>query len=150
MVNELNVGRFRMRIKTDQGYSLESTCPFRYYKDTNVFRLRERGYKITMLSITKQKILQISFLGPYMASSQKTKFEMAVIDKVTEMRRKRNLSQDDIAIILGLTRGFIGQIESPNNPSTYNLNHLNRLAYEFGCSPQDFLPGKPVLEPGWE
>jgi len=85
-----------------------------------------------------------------MAGSQKTKFEMAVIDKVTEMRRKKNLSQDDIALMLGLSSGFIGQIESPNHSSTYNLNHLNRLAYEFGCSPQDFLPGKPVVEGDWE
>lgn len=85
-----------------------------------------------------------------MTSVQKTKFEMAVIDKVTEMRRKKDLSQDDIAIILGLTRGYIGQIESPNSPSTYNINHLNRLAYEFGCSPQDFLPNKPIAEEGWD
>lgn len=103
-----------------------------------------------MLSITKQKILQISFLGANMANQQKTKFEMAVIDNVAEMRRKRSLSQDDLAIILGLTRGYIGQIESPNSPSTYNLNHLNRLAYEFGCSPQDFLPGKPIVEENWD
>lgn len=103
-----------------------------------------------MLSITKQEILQISFLEAYMANQQKTKFETAVIDNVTEMRRKKNLSQDDIAIILGLTRGFIGQIESPNSPSTYNLNHLNRLAHEFGCSPQDFLPVKPIVEEGWD
>ena len=75
---------------------------------------------------------------------------MAVIDAVTEMRKKKNLSQDAIAIILGLTRGYIGQIESPNSPSTYNLNHLNRLAYEFECSPQDFLPKKPIEEKNWE
>lgn len=74
---------------------------------------------------------------------------MVVIDKVTEMRHKKNLSQDDIAAILDVSRGFIGQVESPNNPSTYNLNHLNRLAYEFGCSPQDFLPGKAVVEGDW-
>jgi transcriptional regulator with XRE-family HTH domain len=102
-----------------------------------------------MLSITKQEILQISFLEVYMTSLQKTKFEMAVIDKVTEMRKEKNLSQDDIAIILGLTRGYIGQIESPNSPSTYNLNHLNRLAYEFGCSPQAFLPDKTIVEQDW-
>jgi transcriptional regulator with XRE-family HTH domain len=81
---------------------------------------------------------------------KKTKFEMAVIAKVTEMRIKKRLSQDDIAIILELTRGYIGQIESPNSPSTYNFNHINKLAYEFGCSPQDFLPSKPIVEVNWE
>ena len=85
-----------------------------------------------------------------MPGSQKENLRWSVFNKITEMRRKKNLSHDDIAVILGLTRGFIGQIESPNSPSTYNLNHLNRLAYEFGCSPQDFLPGKAVVEGDWE
>ena len=80
----------------------------------------------------------------------KTKFEIAVVDKVREMRIKKGFSQDYIAGILGFSLGFIGQIESPNNPSKYNLNHLNRLAYEFGCSVKDFMPDKPVKEDEWE
>lgn len=85
-----------------------------------------------------------------MANPRKTKFEMAVVEKVTAMRIKKNLSQDDVALLLGVSRGFIGQIESPNNSSTYNLNHLNRLAYEWGCSPIDFIPVDPIVEPDWE
>jgi transcriptional regulator with XRE-family HTH domain len=85
-----------------------------------------------------------------MSNPRKTKFEMAVADKVAEMRRARGLSQDDIATILSLTRGFIGQIESPNSPSTYNLNHLNRLAFEFNCSIHELIPSEPIKESEWD
>lgn len=39
------------------------------------------------------------------------------------MRREKNLLLDDIAIILGLSRGFIGQIESP-----IDRGHINCLS----------------------
>jgi transcriptional regulator with XRE-family HTH domain len=77
--------------------------------------------------------------------AKKSNFELAVIQKVKETREKRDLSQRDIAAILGFSEGFIGQIESPNNPSKYNLNHLNILAKELECSPRDFLPEEPIL-----
>jgi transcriptional regulator with XRE-family HTH domain len=73
---------------------------------------------------------------------------MAVVEKVKAMREEKNLTQDDIAAMLDFTRGFIGQIESPNSASKYNLDHLNRLALEFGCSPKDFIPEKAVVESG--
>lgn len=75
-----------------------------------------------------------------MSKSQKTKFELYVINKVREKRRELGLSQDDVAAILNVTRGFIGQIESPASPEKYNFNHLNDLSLEFSCSPKDFLP----------
>jgi transcriptional regulator with XRE-family HTH domain len=80
--------------------------------------------------------------------AKKSKFEMAVVEKVKAMREEKKLTQDDIAAILDFTRGFIGQIESPNSASKYNLDHLNRLAIEFGCSPKDFIPEKGVVESG--
>ncbi|MBX2926006.1 MAG: helix-turn-helix transcriptional regulator [Chitinophagaceae bacterium] len=79
-----------------------------------------------------------------MSESPKTEFELYVIDKVRERRMELGLSQDDIAIILNTTRGFIGQIESRKNSAKYNLNHLNILAAELNCSPKDFLPEKPI------
>lgn len=80
-----------------------------------------------------------------MTKGKKTKIEQYVIDKVKEIRTSKGFSQDDIAIFLDTTRGFIGQVESPNYPSKYNLNHINKLAIELGCSPQDFFPSKPFL-----
>jgi hypothetical protein len=40
--------------------------------------------------------------------------------------------------------GFIGKVESMKYLSHYNLKHLNQLAKILGCSPQDFLPKKPL------
>ena len=76
----------------------------------------------------------------------KTEIELYVINKVKEKRIKLNLSQEDIARILDFSRGFIGQIESPLSASKYNLNHLNKLALEMGCSIQDFIPELPIPE----
>ena len=76
--------------------------------------------------------------------AKKSKFELAVIQKVKEFREYRGLGQRDIAAILGVTEGFIGQIESPNSASKYNLNHLNTLAKELQCSPKDFIPENPL------
>src|SRR5580692_8138171 len=89
-----------------------------------------------------------SFL-PGMSTPKKTKFELAVIEKVREMRIEKGFSQEYVAGLLGLSTSFIGQVESPGIPSKYNLNHLNKLAYEFGCSVKDFIPDKPVIENEW-
>jgi transcriptional regulator with XRE-family HTH domain len=85
-----------------------------------------------------------------MAKVRKTKIELAVMEKVTKMRLAKGFSQDDMAAILECSRGYIGQIESPKSPSTYNLTHLNRLAYEFECSLHDLIPKQPVVDPAWE
>jgi len=77
-------------------------------------------------------------------ANSKTNFEMEVVNLVKEKRIEKGFSQDDIALFLDLSRGFVGQIESPNSPSKYNLNHLNKLAYEMKCSPKDFIPKEPI------
>jgi len=79
-------------------------------------------------------------------TENKTKIEQYVIDKIKEVRMEKGFSQDDIAAFLDTTRGFIGQVESPNHISKYNLNHINKLAVELGCSPKDFLPLNPFQE----
>lgn len=66
--------------------------------------------------------------------------ELYVINFVKNLREEKKLSQDDIANILGLTKAFIGNIESPKNRAKYNLNHINILAEHFKMSPRDFLP----------
>lgn len=71
---------------------------------------------------------------------------MYVINKIKEIRIEKGLSQEGIASALDTTRGFVGQIESPNYSAKYNLNHLNILAKELKCSPKDFLPEKPISE----
>ncbi len=60
------------------------------------------------------------------------------------MRTDNDLSQDDIAIHLNLSKGYIGHIESPNFIAKYNTGHLNELAKLFKCSPKDFMPEKAL------
>lgn len=78
--------------------------------------------------------------------AKKTKFEIAVIDRVKQMREKKGLTQDDIAEMLNTSRGFVGQVESPTSASKYNLNHLNKIAQAIGCSPKDFVPENVIGE----
>lgn len=73
----------------------------------------------------------------------KTKIDWFIICKVKELRLQNGLEQDDIAIHLNVSNGFIGQIESPNFIAKYNTGHLNELAKLFKCSPKDFMPEKP-------
>lgn len=74
----------------------------------------------------------------------KTKIDLYVISQVKEKRLSNKLSQADLAYELGMSVGFIGKVESPKYPAHYNLKHLNDLAKILGCSPQEFLPKKPL------
>jgi transcriptional regulator with XRE-family HTH domain len=78
-----------------------------------------------------------------MSVSRKSEIESYVIHKVREKRGELNLSQSELATLLDVSNGFIGQAESPNSPTKYNLNHLNKLAIIFKCSLKDFMPDKP-------
>jgi transcriptional regulator with XRE-family HTH domain len=75
---------------------------------------------------------------------KKDKIDLYIIDRVKEMRIERNISQQEIAVWLELSTGFIGHIESPNFRSKYNNKHLNEIAKKFKCSPRDFFPEKPI------
>ena len=78
-----------------------------------------------------------------MAANLKTHIEAYVIGKVKEKRELAKLSQSELAVRLDVSNGFIGQAESSNSPTKYNLNHLNKLALIFKCSIKDFLPEQP-------
>ena len=79
-------------------------------------------------------------------SSSKSELELFVISKARALREEANLSQSELAFRLGVSNGFIGQVESIKSQSKYNLNHINRLAIIFNCSPKDFLPDLPLKE----
>jgi transcriptional regulator with XRE-family HTH domain len=78
-----------------------------------------------------------------MAVSLKTDIEAYVINKVREKREQYSMSQSELAVELDVSNGFIGQAESSNSPTKYNLNHLNSLAVIFKCSIKDFMPDEP-------
>lgn len=70
----------------------------------------------------------------------KSEIEMFVIGKAKALREQANFSQSELAVMLNVSNGFIGQVESLNSPSKYNLDHIDKLAVIFNCSPKDFLP----------
>lgn len=77
----------------------------------------------------------------------RTTIEQYIIDKVREIRIKKNISQSAIAYGLGFeSTAYIGSIESSKtgNTDVYNINHLNEIARILDCSPKDFWPQNPV------
>lgn len=68
--------------------------------------------------------------------------EQYIIDFVTELRLKRQLTQADIATIIGVGRSFVNKVEDKKERAKYNVNHIDKLADHFGLSPKDFLPEK--------
>jgi len=76
----------------------------------------------------------------------KSDIETFVINKVKEKREQEKLSQSELAVKLDVSNGFIGQAESSNSPTKYNLNHLNKLAVIFNCSLKDFMPDAPFKQ----
>jgi len=77
-------------------------------------------------------------------SPVKSEVELFVINKARALRELSNMSQSVLANELGVSDGFIGQVESTNSASKYNLDHIDKLAAIFKCSPKDFLPDTPV------
>ncbi len=74
----------------------------------------------------------------------KTEIEVAIVDLVRKKRKSLKKRQEDVSEILGVTVGYIGQIESNKSKSMYSYDQLNLIAKEFGCSLKDFMPEKPL------
>jgi transcriptional regulator with XRE-family HTH domain len=81
-----------------------------------------------------------------MPKNRKSKIEQYVIDKIKEIRTEKNISQTQLALALETSRGFIGQVESPQSASKYNINHLNTIANELEVSIKEFFPDQPFPE----
>ena len=77
-------------------------------------------------------------------TSSKSKIELFVIEKAKALREEAKVSQSELAFKLGVSNGFIGQVESAKFASKYNLDHIDKLAKIFKCSPKDFIPDSPV------
>jgi len=73
-----------------------------------------------------------------------SKIELYVIDKVREIRTEKNISQLELADRIGVSPGFIGQVESFKQNAKYNLNHINKIAEVLNVSPKELLPEKSL------
>ena len=67
-----------------------------------------------------------------------------VIEKVKEKRIEKGYSQSQLAFELDVSNGFIGMVESVRYEQKYSIAQINKIAKLFECSPQDFLPKKPL------
>lgn len=76
--------------------------------------------------------------------SQKNKIDSYIISVVKKLRTDLGYTQEDIAIHLNVSTGYIGHVESPKFRAKYNIEQLNELAKLFKCSPKDFMPEKPL------
>jgi transcriptional regulator with XRE-family HTH domain len=74
----------------------------------------------------------------------KSEIELFAISKAKSLREQANITQSELAFKLDVSNGFVGQVESSNSPSKYNLDHIDKLAVIFKCSPKDFLPDTPI------
>ena len=74
----------------------------------------------------------------------KTEIELYAINKAKTLREHAKLSQSELAFQLGVSNGFVGQVESMKSASKYNLNHIDKLSVIFNCSPKEFLPDNPI------
>lgn len=74
----------------------------------------------------------------------KSKIDLYIIDQVKKKREDVDLQQDDIAVHLNVSPGFISHVESPYQRAKYNTSHINELAKLFKCSPKDFWPEKAL------
>lgn len=76
----------------------------------------------------------------------KSKIEWEIAKLVKDKRTFLKLSQAKIAYELGVTPGYIGQIEMETSGSMYTYEQLNKLAIYFVCSLKDFMPEKPLKD----
>lgn len=67
-----------------------------------------------------------------------------IIDVVRKKRKEKGMTQDDLADQLGVSKGFIGNVESTKYIDKYSTAQLNLLAKIFKCSPREFLPEIPL------
>lgn len=71
----------------------------------------------------------------------KSKYQLSIIFKIKQEREARGLGQKNIADILGISEGHIGNIESYKYPQKYTLKQLNTLCKYFKMpTEQLFIP----------
>lgn len=69
------------------------------------------------------------------------RFMDQIVENVKAERTKRGISQLALAQILGhKSPNYVAKIETRKHDVSYNLEHLYRIASEFGLEVRDFIP----------
>lgn len=76
----------------------------------------------------------------------KSEFQLQIILKIKREREARGLGQKNIADILGISEGHVGNIESYKYPHKYTLKQLDALCKFFKIpTEQLFIPDESYL-----
>lgn len=70
-----------------------------------------------------------------------------IIENVKIFRQERDISQRVLAEIIGTSRGFVSQVESPKSECRYSARQLYVIAKYFGCQVSDLFPPIDPLAP---
>ena len=68
-----------------------------------------------------------------------------IIERVIKLRAKANpyIDQVTLAQKIGVSEGYVGQIENPRNPAKYNIRTIGKVAFALGLkSYKELLPDK--------
>lgn len=107
------------------------------YSINKVYR---SNIKIKPVPVCLSQLFRLTYLQFMQKEYSKTKIEQFVIDRVVEIRKVKGFSQLDLSTKMGLSPGFISDVESSKRRAKYNLNHLNKLVKVLGCNFNDFFP----------
>lgn len=76
-----------------------------------------------------------------MMEIMKSDYQLEIIFKIKQNREAKGLGQKNIADILGISEGHVGNIESPKFPQKYTLKQLDILCKYFKMpTEQLFIP----------
>lgn len=57
-----------------------------------------------------------------------SELDYLVIARVNELRLKKRISQRDLSELMGLSKSFVGKVESLGQPEKYSIRHLTLIA----------------------
>lgn len=69
----------------------------------------------------------------------KTDYQIEVINRVKTLRMKNEMSQQQLADMLGITNGSVGNIESLHYSNKYTLRQLTTIARHFNVPVESFF-----------
>lgn len=84
----------------------------------------------------------------------KTPYQLTIIERIKTLRTEHNESQAQLAAILGISTGQMGNIETPKASHKYTLGQIYTLCRHFQISVADIflttedkqLPTEPLLD----
>ncbi len=94
--------------------------------------------------------LQFTHIFAYLSNllkMKKSEYQLQIIFKIKQERESRGLGQKNIANILGISEGHVGNIESSKFPQKYTLKQLDILCRYFKMpTEQLFIPDDVYIQ----